>query len=61
MWIKIRLFIVHVTIEARPITKVTATPIPIAELVFLLTQKKGHNPKNLVSMKLFTKIAPIIK
>jgi hypothetical protein len=43
-------------IEAIPMTKVTAIPIPIADSLFLETPMNGHNPKNWVRMKLLMKM-----
>ena len=36
------------------VTKVTATPIPMAEELFLLTPMKGQIPMNFTRIKLFT-------
>ena len=44
--------------EARAMTKVTATPMPRAVSVFLDTPMKGQMPKNFTKMKLLVRMAP---
>jgi hypothetical protein len=50
----------HVSAFAQLITKITANPIPIAELSFWDTPKNGHNPKNRVNTKFCMNIEKII-
>jgi hypothetical protein len=40
-----------VAAEATAITKITATPIPMAVFIFLDTPRKGQIPKNLTRTK----------
>ena len=48
----------QVTMEARAMTKVTATPMPRAVSVFLDTPMKGQMPRNFTKMKLLVRMAP---
>ena len=50
----------QVMAEARPMTKVTAIPMPTAVSTFLDTPRKGQIPKNWEKIKLFAKMAPSV-
>lgn len=43
------------TADANVMTKITATPIPLAVLVFFDTPRNGHNPRNWLSTTLLTR------
>ena len=57
---RMKLFTAQVMAEARPMTKVTAMPMPTAVSTFLDTPRKGQMPRNWEKMKLFAKIAPSV-
>ena len=50
----------QVMAEARPMTKVTAMPMPTAVSTFLETPRKGQMPRNWEKMKLFARMAPSV-
>ena len=55
---RMKVFTSQVMAEARPMTKVTAMPMPTAVSTFLDTPRKGQMPKNWEKIKLLDKIAP---
>ena len=54
---RMKLFTAQVMAEARPMTKVTAKPMPTAVSTFLETPRKGQMPRNWEKMKLFARMA----
>ena len=44
--------------EAKPMTKITASPMPEAVSIFLETPMKGQMPRNWATIKLLTRMAP---